>query len=71
GVGNDWDRAVARTPATGQALVHQWVDAGSGDTFWTQSMAAPTVQAGTVLTLSDTAPTNDRWNYTAVEIAAS
>ena len=27
-VGNDWDRAVARTPVAGQELQHQWIDTG-------------------------------------------
>ena len=40
-VGNDWDRAVARTPVSGQVLVHQRVDTAVGDTFWVQSTAAP------------------------------
>src|SRR4029077_9909743 len=37
GVGNDWDRAVARTLGTGQAIVHQRIDTASGDTYWVQS----------------------------------
>jgi hypothetical protein len=40
-VGNDWDRAVARTAATGQVLVHQKVDTRVGDTYWVQSTTAP------------------------------
>jgi hypothetical protein len=66
-VGNDWDRAVARTPIAGQSLVHQWVDTRVGDTFWVQSTAAPNTAMGLV-TIHDNAPTNDRWNYTAVEV---
>jgi hypothetical protein len=66
-VGNDWDRAVARTPVTGQQLQDQWVDTGSGDTFWVQSTAAPNTAPGLV-TIHDNAPTNDRWNYAAVEV---
>jgi hypothetical protein len=67
-VGNDWDRAVARTLGAGQTMVHQWVDTGVGDTFWVQSRTASVPLAGTNVTLNDTAPTNDRWNFVAVEI---
>ena len=38
-VGNDWDKAVARTPVSGQVLVHQRVDTQTGDTYWVQSTA--------------------------------
>ncbi len=68
GVGNDWDSATARTVGSGQSMVHQWVDSGVGDTFWTQCENAATVTAGAVVTLSDTAPTADRSNFAAVEI---
>ena len=66
-VGNDWDRAVARTPVAGQVLQDQWIDTGSGDTFWVQSTTAPSTAPGLV-TIHDNAPTNDRWNYAAVEV---
>jgi len=68
GVGNDWDRAVARTLGTGQTMVHQWVDTGAGDTFWVQRLSNAVTAAGTVATINDTAPTADRWNLTAVEV---
>jgi hypothetical protein len=69
-VGHDWDRAVARTPVAGQVLRDQWIDTVVGDTFWVQSIAAPTTFAGLV-TIHDTAPTTDRWNYAAVEVTAA
>jgi len=69
-VGNDWDRAVARTPVSGQTLVHQRIDTAVGDTFWVQSTTAPSTVNGLV-TIHDTQPTNDRWNYAAVEIVAT
>ena len=69
-VGNDWDRAVARTPVTGQVLQRQWVDSAVGDTFWVQSTATPNTALGLV-TIHDNAPTNDRWNYAAVEVTAA
>ena len=68
GVGNDWDSATARTVGSGQAIVHQWVDAAVGDTFWSQCISSATVTAGSVATLSDSAPTADRSNFVAVEI---
>jgi hypothetical protein len=69
-VGNDWDRAVARTPVSGQVLQHQWVDTGAGDTFWVQSTAAPSTALGLV-TIHDTAPATDQFNYAAVELVAA
>jgi hypothetical protein len=69
-VGNDWDRAIARTPASGQLLVHQRVDTSVGDTYWVQSIAAPLTLKGNV-DIHDTAPTGDRWNYAAVEIVSN
>ena len=67
-VGNDWDDALARTLGAGQGIVSQWVDTSVGDTFWTQRLTAPTGAAGSVVTIGDSAPTSDRWNFTAVEI---
>ena len=67
-VGNDYDHAIARTPDVGESIVHQWVDNVSGDTFWVQSANSPTGAVGSSVTMNDTAPTTDRWNFTAVEI---
>jgi hypothetical protein len=69
-VGNDWDRAVARTAATGQVLVHQKVDTQVGDTYWVQSTTAPSA-ANALVDIHDSAPTNDQWNYAAAEIVAT
>ena len=69
-VGNDWDRAVARTPVAGQVLVHQWIATSTGDTFWVQSTTFP-LTASMLVDIHDSAPTNDRWNYAAVEIVAA
>jgi hypothetical protein len=68
GVGNDWDRAVARTLGASQVMVHQRVEATVGDTFWVQCLSAPVPAAGSSAQLNDTAPTNDRWNFASVEI---
>ena len=69
-VGNDWDNPVARSPASGQVLVHQRVDTQIGDTYWVQATAAPSTITGPV-DIHDNAPTTDRWNYAAVEIVAN
>jgi hypothetical protein len=69
-VGNDWDNAVARTPVSGQVLVHQKIDTQVGDTYWVQSMAAPST-ANALVDIHDTSPTADRWNYAAVEVVAT
>jgi hypothetical protein len=69
-VGNDWDKAIARTPVSGQGLVHQRLDTQTGDTFWVQSTTAPST-ANALVDIHDSAPTADQWNYAAVEIVAT
>lgn len=69
-VGNDWDRAAARTPVSGQVLVHQQLDNAAGNTFWVQSTTAPSA-ANALVDIHDNAPTNDQWNLAAVEIVAT
>jgi Bacterial Ig domain/Lysyl oxidase len=69
-VGNDWDHSIARTPVSGQVLVHQKLDAQVGDTYWVQSTTAPSA-ANALVDIHDSAPTNDRWNYAAVEIVVA
>ena len=69
-VGNDPDRAIARTPVSGQVVVHQRVDTQVGNTYWVQSTGAPSTVSGTV-DIHDTAPTADHWNYAAVTIVSS
>lgn len=67
-VGNDWDRAISRTPGGGQALVNQWLDTASGDTMWVQGTTAASTAIGQTRVLNDTAPTTDRWNLVGVEV---
>ena len=67
GVGDDWDSATSRTVGTNQTKVDEFLSA-SGDTFWTQRQTAVTPSAGTVVTLNDTAPTADRWNFAMIEV---
>jgi hypothetical protein len=69
-VGNDWDTAASRVPVSGQVLVHQRIDTGTGDTYWVQSTVAPSTATGLV-DIHDTSPTTDQWNYAAVEIVAT
>jgi beta-lactam-binding protein with PASTA domain len=66
-VGNDFDRAVARTIPAGQTKVHEFF-APTGDTFWVQTSNSATAAAGTTVTLNATAPTNDQWNFAIVEL---
>jgi hypothetical protein len=66
-VGNDWDKALGRTPAADQALVHQYLPS-VGDTFWVQNLVGPVAVAGTAVSINDVAPTTDRWNFACVEI---
>lgn len=67
-VGNDWDAAKARTLASGQQMISQWLDTGSGDTMWAQATITATSAAGQSVSLADTAPTTDRWNMAGVEV---
>jgi hypothetical protein len=67
-VGNDWDRAVARTLGPNQVMINQVVDTVVGDTFWVQARSTAVASAGTLVTINDTAPVTDRWNLAAVEI---
>jgi hypothetical protein len=67
GVGNDYDNATARTPGSGQSLVHQYLTT-AGDTYWVQMQNNPTPTAGTTVTINDTAPTADRYNLSICEV---
>jgi hypothetical protein len=67
-VGNDIDRAAARTVGPGQTMVQQWLDGSSADTFWVQALSAPSGAAGANVKINDTAPVTDRWNLSAVEV---
>ena len=68
--GHDWTHNTVPVAATGQTLVHLFVDARVHDSFWTQSVTAPTT-TGTAVTVTDTGPTKDRWTLAAVEITAA
>jgi hypothetical protein len=70
GVGSDYDRAIARTPGSGQKLVHQYL-APINDTYWVQMQNTATSLSGTSVTINDTAPTTDRYNLAIVEVLPS
>ncbi len=65
--GDDWLASIPRTPGPGQSVVHSATDK-VGDTYWVQSTTAPTPAAGTAVTINDTAPTQDPYNYVLVEV---
>jgi hypothetical protein len=69
-VGNDWDGAVARTPVSGQVLQRQDLVPAAGNTYWVQSTAGPATGLSLV-TIADSAPVTDQWNYAAVEVRAA
>jgi hypothetical protein len=68
GAGIDPAKAVSRSPAVGQSLLHQWVDTSGAVTAWAQT-ARPASPAGSAAGIADTAPTADPWNLVAVEVS--
>jgi hypothetical protein len=68
GVGDDYDNAIGRTLGTGQALLSQWLDTTTGDTYWTQYATTPSSAPQQTMSIVDTAPTGDQWNLAAVEV---
>ena len=70
GVGNDWDRAVMRTPASNQTITHQYL-ATVGDTYWVQQQSSPTPLGGTQVFINDIGPTTDRYNLSVVEVLSA
>ena len=70
GVGNDFDRAIARAPGAGQIVVHSYL-APIGDTYWVQRQSSVTPLSGTSVSINDTAPSGDRYNVSIVEVLAA
>lgn len=68
GIGFDWSNPAPHPPATGQFLLHQWLDGLPGDGFWAQASSSPIPTAGTTVSVSSTAPTGDQWLLGVVEI---
>ena len=71
GVGSDWDNAIARTIGLNQQLLNQQLIAATGVTFWVQAAAATTPASNTLVTLNDTAPATDQFDFSAVEVLAA
>lgn len=67
GVGDDWDNALSRTPGSGQTVYDQYLPS-VGDTYWVQSQTGPGGAANAAVTLNDSAPTTDRYDFASVEI---
>jgi len=67
GVGTDPDNGVARVPASGQTVVHQFLSPSS-DTYWVQTQNAPTLVNGTAVAINDVSPTTDRYQMVVCEI---
>ena len=68
GVGNDYDKATARTVPSNQTMVHQDLSTANGDTYWVQRQTNTTPASGTVVTINDTAPTGDHYNLSICEV---
>ena len=54
--------------ATGQVPLDQWLDTAVSDTYWSEYTNQTTGAAGSVIGISTTAPTTDRWTMAAVEL---
>jgi hypothetical protein len=70
GVGIDWDHATTRTVPSDQTMVHEFAASGAGADFWVQRLTSSVALSGTAATISDTAPTADRYNLSIAEILA-
>jgi hypothetical protein len=69
--GNDYNNATGRVLGPGQAMLTQWLDTRTGDTYWSQYRTAPTNAPAQNVTLNDTSPTADMFNLVAVEALAA
>ena len=67
-VGVDPDGAIARTPLSGQTIIHQDTDTAAHKTFWVQQLTQALGARSSLATLGDSAPASDRWNMAAVEV---
>jgi hypothetical protein len=67
GVGDDYSRAASRTVGAGQTLYDKDLSP-AGDTYWVQRQTTAGNTAGKTVTINDTAPTNDMWNLSIIEI---
>ncbi|HEY2657774.1 MAG TPA: hypothetical protein VGI55_18460 [Solirubrobacteraceae bacterium] len=65
---NDWGGDARRTVPSGQTAVIQVLDLTDRKAFWVQTTNNPTANAGTKVTINDTAPTTDPFNLALVEV---
>ena len=65
---NDWGGDAPHTVPSGQTVVIQALDLTDKKAFWVQTTNNPTANAGTKVTISDTAPTTDPFNLALVEV---
>jgi hypothetical protein len=68
--GHDWTQATTPVAPAGQTLEHTFIDKVVNDSFWTQSVDAPTADT-TPVTVTTNGPSKDRWTLAAVEIPAA
>ena len=67
GVANDPTNDTGRSVGSGQTSVDLQGDSGVG-TLWDQRENSTTASSGTQVTLNDTSPSTDAYNFTAVEV---
>lgn len=68
GVGADWSHALERTIGPGQTMGHDDKSIENDDEYWIQYMTDRTPASGTVVELSDIAPTDHRFDMAAIEV---
>jgi uncharacterized protein (TIGR03437 family) len=66
GIGNDASQATSRTPASGQSIVHEFVDAPAGN-YWVQRVTNAIAATGTRVVLK-ASPATTSVNLTSVEV---
>jgi RHS repeat-associated protein len=69
GVGDDPTHSTGRSVGSGQTV--DQTGNGSNLELWDQRETSATASSGTQVTLNDTAPTGDPYNFTAVEVLAA
>lgn len=69
--GFDWDNSSKIVVGSNQNLVDSYVYRGESISSWTQDQSNPSSSAGQQITMNDTSPTQDRWDFAAIEILPS
>ncbi len=67
-VGNDWESAIDRTVGSGQTIFDQFLTSAN-DTYWVQRQNSAGNAANTTVTINDSTPTTDRWDFSAIEVS--